>query len=73
MRKVLRASAVFAAFVFVAATVFVVNGCTDTEQVSVFSPIYLSYSELRTPVSADDPAEDGIDVRVCYPLELAGG
>ena len=59
MRKVLWASPVFAAVVFVAATVFVVTGCTDYEQVSVFSPIYLSYAELRTPVMAVDPVDIG--------------
>jgi len=53
VRKALWASAVFAA----AATVFVVTGCTDYERVSVFSPIYLSYAELRTPVMATDPVE----------------
>ena len=59
MRKSLSASPVFAAFVTVAATVFVVTGCTDYEQVSVFSPIYLSYAELRTPVMAVDPVDIG--------------
>ena len=59
MRKVLWASPVFAAVVFVAATVFVVTGCTDTVQVSVFSPVYLSYAELRTPVMAVDPVDIG--------------
>jgi len=57
MRKSLWASPVFAAVVFAAATVFVVTGCTDYEQVSVFSPIYLSYAELRTPVLAVDPVD----------------
>ena len=59
MRKALWASPVFAAVVIVAATVFVVTGCTDTERVSVFSPIYLSYAELRTPVMAVDPVDIG--------------
>jgi hypothetical protein len=59
MRKSLRASPVFAAVVFVAATVFVVTGCTDYQRVSVFSPIYLSYAELRTPVMAVDPVDIG--------------
>ena len=59
MRKSLRASPVFAAVVIVAATVFVVTGCTDYERVSVFSPIYLSYAELRTPVMAVDPVDIG--------------
>jgi len=59
MRKVLWASPVSAAVVFAAATVFVVTGCTDTELVSVFSPIYLSYSDLRTPVVAVDPVDIG--------------
>jgi len=57
MRKTLWASPVCAAFVFVAATVFVVTGCTDYERVPVFSPIYLSYADLRTPVLAVDPVE----------------
>ena len=57
MRKVLWASPVFAAFVTVAATVFVVTGCTDYEQVPVFSPVYLSFAELRTPVLAVDPVD----------------
>ena len=59
MRKSLWASPVFAAVVFVAATVFVVTGCTSYERVSVFSPIYLSYAELRTPVMAVDPVDIG--------------
>ena len=61
MRKVLCALPVFAAVVTIAATVFVVTGCTDTdyEQVSVFSPIYLSYAELRTPVMGEDPVDIG--------------
>ncbi len=59
MRESLRASAVFAAVVFVAATVFVVTGCSDTERVWGFSPIYLSYAELRTPVMAVDPVDIG--------------
>ena len=59
MRKSLWASPVSAAVGIVAATVFVVTGCTDYEQVSVFSPIYLSYAELRTPVVAEDPVDIG--------------
>ena len=59
MRKSLRASPVFAAVVIVAAAVFVVTGCTDYERVAVFSPIYLSYAELRTPVMAVDPVDIG--------------
>ena len=59
MRKSLRASPVFAAVVTVAATVFVVTGCTDYEQIPVYSPIYLSYAELRTPVLAVDPEDIG--------------
>lgn len=59
MRKSLGASPVFAACGFVAATVFVATGCTEYEQVPVFSPIYLSYAELRTPVMAVDPVEIG--------------
>jgi hypothetical protein len=54
VRKALWASAVFAA-----ATVFVGTGCSDTELVSVFSPIYLSYAELRAPVVAEDPVDIG--------------
>ena len=59
MRKVFWASPVFAAVGFAAATVFVVTGCTEYEQVSVFSPIYLSYADLRTPVLAEDPVDIG--------------
>ena len=59
MRKPLWESPVFAAAVTVAATVFVVTGCTDYEQVPVFSPIYLSYAELRTPIMAVDPVDIG--------------
>ena len=59
VRKALWASPVSAASVFVAATVFVVTGCTETELVSVFSPIYLSYADLRTPVVAVDPVDIG--------------
>lgn len=58
VRKALWASAVFAAAT-VAATVFVVTGCSDTERVWGFSPIYLSYAELRTPVMAEDPVDIG--------------
>ncbi len=54
MRKALWASPVF-----VAATVFVVTGCTSYERVPVFSPIYLSYAELRTPIMAADPVDIG--------------
>jgi hypothetical protein len=59
MRKSLRASPVLAAFGFVAATVLAVTGCTDYEEVPVFSPIYLSFAELRTPVMAVDPVDIG--------------
>ncbi len=59
MRKSRRALAVFAAFFTVAATVFVVTGCSDYEQVPVLSPIYLTYAELRTPVQAEDPVDIG--------------
>ncbi len=59
MRKALWASPVFAAVVTVAATVSVVTGCTSYERVPVFSPIYLSYAELRTPVMAVDPVDIG--------------
>jgi hypothetical protein len=59
MRRSLRPSPVLAALVTVAATVFVVTGCTDYEEVPVFSPIYLSYAELRTQVKAVDPVEIG--------------
>jgi hypothetical protein len=64
VRKALWASAVCAAFVFVAATVFVVTGCSDTERVWGFSPIYLSYAELRTPVMAEDPVDIGITGKI---------
>lgn len=59
MRRSLRTSPVSAAFVVVAATGFVVTGCADYEQVPVFSPIYLSYAELRTPVTGVDPVAIG--------------
>ena len=64
MRKPLWASAVFAPIVIVAATVFVGTGCTDYERVPVFSPIYLSYSELRTPVMAVNPVDIGITGKI---------
>jgi hypothetical protein len=57
MRRSLKASPVFAAVGCVAATVFVVTGCTEYQEVPVFSPIYLSYAELRTPVMAVDPVD----------------
>ena len=59
MRKSPWASPVFAAVVTVAASAFVGTGCTDYERVSVFSPIYLSYAELRAPVMAEDPVDIG--------------
>jgi hypothetical protein len=65
VRKVPWASAVFAAAVIVAPTVFVVTGCTeDTEWVSGFSPIYLSYADLRAPVTAEDPVDIGITGKI---------
>ena len=59
VRKVLRASPVRAAVVIVAATVFVGTGCSDYYEVPVFSPIYLSYAELRTQVEAVGPVDIG--------------
>lgn len=54
MRRVGWASPVRAA-VAIAAAVLVVAGCSDTEEVVGYAPIYLSYAELRTPVEAVDP------------------
>lgn len=54
MRRVGWASPVRAA-IAIAAAVIVVAGCSDTEQVVGYAPIYLSYAELRTPVAAEDP------------------
>ena len=59
MRKVGWASPVCAAVAIAAATVIGVTGCSDTERVWGFSPIYLSYAELRTPVMAVDPVDIG--------------
>jgi hypothetical protein len=64
VRKALWASPVFAAVAIVAATVFVVTGCSDTERVWGFSPIYLSYAELRAPVMAADPVDIGITGKI---------
>lgn len=64
MRKSPGASPVSTVLVAVAATGFVVSGCTDYEQVPVFSPIYLSYAELRTPVMAVDPVDIGTTGKV---------
>ena len=64
MQKIHRASPVSAAFVFLAATLFVVTGCSEYERVPVLSPIYLSFSELRTPVAADPPEEIGITGKI---------
>jgi len=64
VRKALWASAVFAAAVIVAAPVFVVTGCSDTERVWGLSPIYLSYADLRTPVMAEDPVDIGITGKI---------
>ncbi len=57
VRKVFWASPAFVAICFLATSVFGVTGCSDTETVSMFTPIYLSYTELREPVSAVDPVE----------------
>lgn len=59
MRRVSWASQVCAA-VAMAVAVIVVAGCSDTEQVVGYAPIYLSYAELRTPVTAVDPV--GLEV-----------
>lgn len=59
MRRVGSASPIWAAVAIAAATVLGVTGCSDTERVLRYSPIYLSYAELRTPVTAEAPAEIG--------------
>ena len=46
--------------VAIAAAVIGMAGCSDTERVVGYAPIYLSYAELRTPVTAVAPVE--IDV-----------
>jgi hypothetical protein len=59
MRESLGASPVSAALVVLAAAGVVVTGCTDYERVPVFSPVYLSYADLRTPVVAAGPVDIG--------------
>jgi hypothetical protein len=79
MRKIAWASPVCAAVAIAAATVIGVTGCSDTERVPVFSPIYLSYAELRTPVKAVDPVDIGTTGKIyvkdsyIYVNELYGG
>lgn len=58
------ASPVSTAFIVVAAAGYVVTGCADYERVPVYSPIYLSYAELRTPVMAVDPVDIGITGKI---------
>ena len=56
MRRVGWASSARAAVAITAAVVGVA-GCSDTEQVVGYAPVYLSYAELRAPVAASDPVE----------------
>ncbi len=54
MRRVGWASPARAA-VAITAAVIGIAGCADTERVVGYTPIYLSYAELRAPVAAVDP------------------
>lgn len=56
MRRVGWASPARAA-VAITAVVIGVAGCSDTEQVVGYAPVYLSYAELRAPVAAADPVQ----------------
>ena len=64
MRIVAGASPVWAVAAIAAAVVLGVTGCSDTERVWGYSPIYLSYSELRTPVTAEAPVEIDITGKI---------
>lgn len=55
MRRVGWASPVCAAVAI--AAVIGMAACSDTERVMGYEPIYMSYTELRTPVESAEPAE----------------
>ncbi len=64
MRIVAGASPLWAAVAITAATVLGVTGCSDTERVLGYTPIYLSYEDLRTPVTAVAPVEIGVTGKI---------
>lgn len=64
MRIVAGASPLWAAVAIAAAAAFGATGCSDTERVWGYTPIYLSYEELRTPVTAVAPVDIGVTGKI---------